>query len=124
MSVLATSTPVTRTKEETVEIAKAVETAKAIETARIGKNGGKSKSQYLKNLARVPCIRYHINFGKQSVSTLFDSGSEINAIYPAFAKKLGLSIKAIDIGVQKIDGTTLDIYGMVVAAFLVKDKAN
>ena len=29
-----------------------------------------------------------------------------------------------DVGAQKIDGTTLDIYGMVVAAFSVTDKAN
>ena len=29
-----------------------------------------------------------------------------------------------DVGAQKIDGTTLDTYGMVVTAFLVTDKAN
>ena len=31
---------------------------------------------------------------------------------------------SFDIGAQKIDGTTLDTYGMVVAAFLVTHKAN
>ena len=29
-----------------------------------------------------------------------------------------------DVGAQKIDGTTLDIYGMVIAAFSVTDKVN
>ena len=42
---------------------------------------------------------------------LFDSKSEVNIIYLTFAKKLGLFVRPIDIRVQKIDGTTLDIYG-------------
>ena len=76
------------------------------------------------NLVQVLCIRYPINFGKKSVLALFNSGSEVNAVHPAFAKELGLSIRAIDVGAQKIDGTTLETYGMVVAAFLMEDKAN
>ena len=55
---------------------------------------------------------------------LFDLDSEVNAVHLAFAKKLGLSIRPTDVGVQKIDGTTLETYRMVVAAFLVEDKAN
>ena len=76
------------------------------------------------NLARVPCIRYPINFGKESVSTLLDLGSEVNTVHPAFVKELGLSIRPTDVEAQKIDGVTLETYGMVVAAFLVEDKAN
>ena len=41
-----------------------------------------------------------------------------------FIKELGLSIRPTDVGEQKIDGTTLDTYGMVVAAFSVMDKIN
>ena len=55
---------------------------------------------------------------------LLDSGNKVNAVHPAFAKELGLPIRPTDNGAQKIDGTTLDTYGMVVAAFSVKDKAN
>ena len=55
---------------------------------------------------------------------LFDLGSEVNAVHPAFAKELGLLIRPTDVGAQKIDGTTLDTYEMVVAAFLIKNKAN
>ena len=76
------------------------------------------------NLARVPCIRYPINFEKKSMSALLDSGSEVNAVYLAFAKELGLPIRPIDVGAQKIDRTTLETYRMVVAAFSVQDKAN
>ena len=51
------------------------------------------------NLIRVLCIRYHINFGKKSISALFDLGSEVNAVYLTFAKELGLLIKATNIGI-------------------------
>ena len=76
------------------------------------------------NLARVPCIRYPINLGKKSVSAVLDSGNEVNAVHPAFAKELGLLIRPTDVGAQKIDGTTLETYGIVVAAFLVENEAN
>ena len=76
------------------------------------------------NLAWVSCIHYPINFGKISVLALFDSNSEINAVCPAFAKKPGLSIRPTDMEVQKIDGTTLETYEIVVAAFSIKNKAN
>ena len=111
MSVLATSTPVTKTKEE------------AVEAAAVGKDGTESKSKY-PNLAQVSCIWYPITFRKKSVSTLLDSGSEVNAIHPTFARELGLLIRPTDIIVQKIDGTILDTYRIVVTAFSVLDKTN
>ena len=98
--VLATSMPVTVAKEE-----------------RGDENLGA-------NLARVPCIRYPVNFGKKSVSALLDSASEVNTVHPAFVKELGLPIRPTDVGAQKIDSTTLETYGMIVAAFLVEKKAN
>ena len=116
--VLAIFTPLTETREETVE------TAKTVETAETSKDGGKSKSEYPDNLARVLCICYPINFKKQSVSALLDSGSKVNTVHPAFAKELGLPVRPTNIRAQKIDGITLDTYRMVVAAFSVKNKAN
>ena len=100
VTVLATSMPVTIARKEAVD------------------------ENLASNLAQVPCIRYPINFGKKSMLALLNSGSEVNAVYPAFAKELGLSIRLTNVGAQKIDGTTLETYGMVVAVFLVKDKAN
>ena len=100
MTVLATSTPITIARKKAV---------------------GESLGS---NLARVPCICYPINFGKKSVSALLNSSSEVNAIYLAFAKELGLPIRPTDVRVLKIDTTMLESYGMVVAAFSVEDKAN
>ena len=58
------------------------------------------------------------------MSALFDSGSEVNAIHPTLIRKLGLPVRPTDVGAQKIDGTMLDTFGMVVTAFSVTDKAN
>ena len=115
--VLATSTPVTETREEAV--------AEAVESTKVGKDSAENKCEY-PNLAQVPCIRYPITFRKKSASmlALFDSGSDVNAIHPILAQKLGLSVKLTDVGAQKIDGTMLDTFEMVVTAFSVTDKAN
>ena len=78
-------------------------------------------------LERVLCIHYPVlfkNTDKAPVQALIDSGSEVNAVHPSFVKQLGLSIRPTNVGAQKIDGTTLDTHGMVVAAFSVEDKAN
>ena len=111
--------PVTKTREE------AVKTAEAIETVKVGKNGKENKSEY-PNLVQVLCIQYPITFWKKFVSvlTLFDSGSEVNAIYLTFTQELELLIKPTDVEAQKIDSIMLDTFGIVVTAFLVIDKAN
>ena len=101
VTVSATSTPVTVAREEAV------------------KNGENPRS----NLAQILCIRYSVTFGTKSVLALFDSGSKVNAVHPTFSKELSLSIRPIDVKAQKIDGTMLNIYKIVVAAFLVTDKA-
>ena len=69
------------------------------------------------NLAQVLYIRYPINLRKKSMLALFDSGNKVNTIHPISAKELGLSIRQIDIGVQKIDGISMDTFEMVVAVF-------
>ena len=58
------------------------------------------------------------------VQVLINSGSKVNVIHPNCAKQLGLPVRPIDVGTQKIDGTSLDTYRMVVAAFSVVDKVN
>ena len=75
---------------------------------------------------RVFYIYYPVQFkkNKAQVQALINLESEINTIHPTFAKQLGLLIRSTNLGVQKIDRTTLEIYGMVVAAFLVKHRAN
>ncbi len=82
----------------------------------------KSVTANLKALQRVPCIRYPVQFQVQQVEALIDSGSEVNAMTPAFAAKLGLSTKPTGVGAQKIDGSPLATYGMAVAAFSLQDS--
>ena len=69
-------------------------------------------------------VQFQKNTSKAQVQALINSGSEVNAIHLTIAKQLGLPIRPTDIGAQKIDGTMLDTYGIVVAAFSVVDKAN
>lgn len=45
--------------------------------------------------------------------------SKINVIHPVYAKKIGLLIY---VGAQKIGGSALAIFGIVIAAFLINNK--
>ena len=40
----------------------------------------------------------------------------------AYAAHLGLKVRVTDVGVQKIDGSSLATYGMIIAAFRVVNK--
>ena len=75
-------------------------------------------------LERVPCIHHPLRFRKDLRETraLIDSGSEVNAMTPAYAAKLGLGVRETNIGAQKIDGSTLHTFGMVLADFQVENK--
>ena len=55
---------------------------------------------------------------------MIDSRSEVNAIYLIIINELGLSIRPTDFGMQKIDGTILDTYEILVTAFSMADKTN
>ena len=41
---------------------------------------------------------------------------------PAYVAHLGLKVRMINVSAQKIDGSSLATYGMVIAAFQVVDK--
>ena len=94
-------------------------------------------------LERVPRIRCPVRFWKSENDTqaLLNLASEVNAMNPIV--KLGFLVRKTEIGAQKVngscttsvhpptdvgaqkfDGTTLDIYGVVVAAFSLTDKTN
>ena len=70
-------------------------------------------------LERGPYIHYPLRYRKDTagVRALVDSDSEINAMTPAYAAKLGLKIRKTDIGAQKIDGSTLETFEMVLVDF-------
>ena len=76
----------------------------------------------------ISYIHYAVWFkkvtNKTQMQALIDSKSEVNVIHLSFAKQLGLPIRSTAIGAQKIDSTTLNIYEIIVAAFLIMNKAN
>ena len=85
---------------------------------------GASMENNLLALDWVPCICYPIWFKKSKVQVraLINSGSKVNAMTPGYASKLGLKVRPTDVGAQKIDGSTLETFGMVLASFQVEDK--
>ena len=80
-------------------------------------------------LERVPCIQYLVRFRRKNdedkdkdIRALIDSGNKVNAMHSAYATKLGLHARKIDVGAQKIDGSHLDTFEIVIADCSVKDK--
>ena len=73
-------------------------------------------------LQHIFCIRYPIQFQDNEVEALLDFGSEVNAIIPAYAAKLGLRLRPTNVGAQKIDGLVLETHGMTSARFLIQDS--
>lgn len=53
---------------------------------------------------------------------LIDSKSEVNVMTLAYVAKLGLVTQKINVRAQKIDGSPLEIYGMVSAMFSLQDS--
>ena len=43
---------------------------------------------------------------------------------PAYAERLGLKTRKTNVGAQKIDGSALETFGMVIADFQVEDKGS
>lgn len=75
-------------------------------------------------LKYVSYIHYPVRFRKNwnNIKTPINSSSEVNIIYLAYAKKIGLFVKKTDISAQKIDDFALATFDIVIAAFLVNDK--
>ena len=76
-------------------------------------------------LDRVPCIYYPVQFRKNKgaiIRGLIDLGSKVNAMTPAYAKELGLQVRKTDVGSQKIDGSLLQTFEIIIVGFQVEDK--
>ncbi len=72
-------------------------------------------------LKQVPCIWYSVTF-KERTEAQLNSKSEVNVISQAFVHQLGLKTWKTNVKAQKFDGTTLEIYRMVVFTFSVLNK--
>ena len=62
------------------------------------------------------------NFKK--IKALLNNSSKINAINLNFAQKLDFYILNISVRAQKIDGSILKIFEIVIGYFQIKDKTN
>ncbi len=80
-----------------------------------------SMTKEMEELEWVPCIWYLVIF-KDQTKALLDSRSKVNTMSQAFTQQLGLKIRKTNIRAQKIDGTTLETYKIVVSTFSVLDK--
>ncbi len=79
--------------------------------------------QALEALQQVSYIWYRVWFQEdQPIRALINSGSEVNAMTPAYAAKLGLTTWKTSIGAQKIDGLPLETYNMASLRFLLQDS--
>ena len=87
--------------------------------------GASNKAQEMIVLDQMPRIYYPFQFWKDKGTTiwaLINSGSKVNAMTLAYPKQLGLQVWKTDVGAQKIDGSLLQIFGMVIAGFQVENK--
>ena len=78
-----------------------------------------------KALKCVPCIHYPVQFtdtNETQVQALIDLGSEVNAMTLTYASRLGLWVHRTDMRTQKIDGSILETFGMILTSFQVEDK--
>ena len=77
-------------------------------------------------VVRVPYIHYPVQFqeDQKQIKTLLNSGSKVNVMSPAYAKKLGLKTRKTNVRAQKINGCALETFGMVIADFQVEDKGG
>ena len=88
--------------------------------------GASKETQKVIVLDQIPCIYYLVEFQKDkaTIQALIDSGSKANAMTPAYTKQLGFRTQKTDVGAQKIDGSSLDTFGIVIAGFQVIDKLD
>lgn len=75
-----------------------------------------------KNLQRVLCIQYPVEFQAHQVTTFIDSDNKINVITPGFAAKLGLISRLTNDSTQKINGLPLETYAIVSVRFSLQDS--
>lgn len=75
-------------------------------------------------LDRILCIHYLECFWKDQdeMLILIDSRREVNVMTPTYVSKLGLKVRPTNVKVQKFDGSTLKIFGMVLVSFQVENK--
>lgn len=83
-----------------------------------------ASQEAISELQLVPFIYYPVLFKEEWIIVLIKLGSDVNAMNPTFTKKLDLWVQQIKISTQKINGSILEIFGMVIASFLIDYKVK
>lgn len=68
-------------------------------------------------LKRVSCIYDPSQIYKEKIGTLLNSKGKINTMSPNYAWKLSFKIQKTNIKAQKIDDSTLQIFGILIIDF-------
>ena len=77
-----------------------------------------------KKVVKMPYIYYPVRFQEEQVKTLLDNSREVNTMNPNFARKLDFKVWKTNVEAQKIDGSVLEIFGIIIANFQIEDKVN
>ena len=77
-------------------------------------------------LKKKSYIYYLVQFleNQKQVKTLLNRSSQVNVLSLSYTMKLGLKIRKINVGAQKIEHYILNIFGMVIPDFQIKDKVD
>lgn len=72
-----------------------------------------------KVLQKMLYIKYPVQFkeNQPKIKTLINSSNKVNAMTSVYIAKLDLTIWETNVKAQKIDGSSLEIYNMVLAKF-------
>lgn len=78
----------------------------------------------LKRVSYIYYLLYFCKAKKNKMRTLINLSSKVNSITPRYNSKLGLKVCLTNVEAQKIDGSSFDIFEIVLASFQVKDKLD
>ena len=65
----------------------------------------------------ISYICYPIYFKKNKVCTLIESGNKVNTIILEYILKLDVKVHFTNVRAQKMDGSILEIFEMILASF-------
>lgn len=75
------------------------------------------KIQKESEVQRVLCIYYFVQLNEFSVEAYIDSDNEVNTVQPSFLITQGICICKTNVNTQKVDGSGLEIYEIVIVLF-------
>lgn len=93
--------------------------------SQYGANLGVIPDQPITELLWISCIQYLIQFSQHSIKAVINFSSKLNAMQLGFARKLDFHICKTNIGMQMIDNSKFEIFGIIILFFwqILKTKS-